>query len=215
MQEIKKLRENSIVFYTHKSNRYPKRKVKKKAKIIKEFSKSNIAKSCGNLAERLFGIAFARRGYKIVAVETNEFNEKKWEKTGHNLDYIFEKEGIFYGCEIKNSLSYIERNELNIKIEMCKYFNIHPLFILRYAPKTYIEIIRKNGGITLIFEKQIYDISQENLVKNIIKELKLPVMCSSNIPEGIMNRMEKMHKKIVNSKKIHKNKKINNGKSVV
>ena len=74
---------------------------------------------------------------------------------------------ISHGCEIKNTLSYIDRVELDIKLEMCEFFNIKPLFIMRFAPKSYIEEIRKEGGFSLIFKYQLYELSQVNLWQGI------------------------------------------------
>jgi hypothetical protein len=72
-----------------------------------------------------------------VAEKVKEYNGKKWEKTGHDLDFIFKRDGVEYGCEIKNTLGYIGKEELEIKLEMCAFWGIRPLFIMRHSPKTY------------------------------------------------------------------------------
>ena len=69
--------------------------------------------------------------------KVKEYNGNKWTDTNHDLDYIFSRDGIVYGCEIKNTLGYIPKVELETKIEMCKKFGVKPLFIMRYALKTY------------------------------------------------------------------------------
>lgn len=114
-------------------------------------------------------------------------------KTGHDLDFVFRRDNIEYGCEIKNTLGYIEKEELDTKLEMCAFWRIKPLFIMRYAPKTYNNLIYKNGGFVLLYETQIYELSQEKLVKKIRESLGLPVDCPKAIPEGIINRFEKWH----------------------
>lgn len=78
---------------------------------------------------------------------------------------MFQRDGIGYGCEIKNTLGYIPKEELEAKIKMCAFFNIRPLFIMRWSPKTYNYIIIKEGGFALLFESQIYELSQVELVK--------------------------------------------------
>jgi hypothetical protein len=34
-----------------------------------------------------------------VAKKVKEYNEKKWIETGHDLDFIFTRDGKEYGCE--------------------------------------------------------------------------------------------------------------------
>ena len=130
-------------------------------------------------------------------MKVKEYKGKKWRKTGHDLDFIFIKDGIEYGCEVKNTLGYIDKDEMDIKLEMCSFFQVKPLFIMRYAPKSYIDLIYENKGFTLLFKTQIYELSQLDLVNKIIEVTGLPVICSSGIPDGIIDRFENWHKKNV------------------
>lgn len=110
----------------------------------------------------------------------------------------FRRDKIAYGCEIKNTLAYIDKKELEIKLEMCKFFKIRPLFIMRYSPKTYNNLIIKNKGFALIFEAQIYDLSQKELVRIIKENLHYEVDCPRTIPSGIIDRFDKFHNKLKN-----------------
>ena len=49
-----------------------------------------------------------------------------------NLDRVFERDGIPYGAEIKNTLAYIDRGELHVKLRMCFYLGLRPLFTVPY-----------------------------------------------------------------------------------
>ncbi len=134
-----------------------------------------------------------RRGHPALALlallplgtKITEHNGKKWEKTGNDLDFVFSKDGIDWGCEIKNTLGYIDKDELDIKIEMCHFFNVRPLFIVRYAPKTYNHLVYINGGFALLFKTQIYELSQIQLVNRIKEITGLPVISTKSIPDGI------------------------------
>ncbi len=192
---IPKEKGTSTRFFMHHSNRYAKRAINKIEKIIEEYSQDHITRSCGHRAEDLFCKALAMRGFMPISQKVKEYKDKKWEKTNHNLDFIFTRDGISYGCEIKNTLGYIEKEELEIKMEMCDFWGIKPLFIMRYSPKTYIKMIYERGGFALIFETQIYELSQEKLVEKIRKNLELPVICSKAIPNGIIDRFDKWHKR--------------------
>ncbi|MEA1872772.1 MAG: hypothetical protein U9M91_05260 [Chloroflexota bacterium] len=65
---------------------------------------------------------------------------------------------------------------------------------MRYAPKPYIKLIYENGGFALLFETQIYELGQVELVKKIKEVTCLPVICTKSIPDGIIDRFEKWHK---------------------
>ncbi len=194
LSEIKESPRKGLVlsFIVHHTNRYPRREINKITEIVLEYSQDHITRSCGHRAEDLFYKAFAKRGFMPVAEKVKEFNDKKWEKSGHDLDYVFQKDGKSYGCEIKNTLGYIDSEELDIKLEMCNHFGVKPVFVMRYAPKTYIKKIYDYGGFSLIFETQIYELSQEELVEK-MKKIGLPVICSKAIPDGIIARFEKWH----------------------
>jgi hypothetical protein len=186
----------STRYFIHHTNRYPKRDIKKIEDVIREYSQDHITRGCGYRAEELFCNSFALRGFMPIAKKVKKYKEKVW-RTEHDLDYVFRKDNIEYGCEIKNTLGYIDKEELDIKLEMCRFFDIKPLFIMRYAPKTYNKKIYENGGFALIFETQIYELGQVELVNKIKGVIGLPVICSKGIPEGIIDRFDNWHKKQV------------------
>jgi len=193
-------------FYIHPSNRYPIRKINKMEEIINEYSQDHITRSFGQRAEDLFSLALMKKGFKYIDNKVKKFKGKTWKKTGHDLDFVFERDGIYYGCEVKNTLGRIEKNELEAKIQMCLFFRICPLFIMRYTPAVYFYEIIKRGGFALIFKYQLYDLSQVKLVQKIREVLELPVDCPIAIYEGTIKRFEDWHIKNlnVNLKKFHK-----------
>lgn len=188
----------STRYFVHRSNRYARRDARKLEGIIKEYSQDHITRSCGHRAEDLFCKALAMRGFMPVGAKVREYEGLKWEKTGHDLDFVFKRDGVSYGCEIKNTLGYIEKAELEIKLEMCQHLGVRPLFIMRYSPKSYNKMIYESGGFAMIFETQIYELSQEKLVRKMKDVLGMPVVSSKGIPDGIIDRFEKWHVRHVN-----------------
>ncbi len=182
-------------FFVHYTNRYPKRDINAIAKLVAEFSQNHIMLGCGNRAEILFAEGLASRGFAPVSKKVTEYNGKKWIKSKRDLDYIFLKDRIAYGCEIKNTLGYIDKEELEIKLEMCGFFGIRPLFIMRYSPKTYNDMIINAKGFALLFKAQIYELSQVDLVERIRAQLGYEVDCPKAIPSGIIDRFEAWHNK--------------------
>ena len=191
---VERLNGTSTRYFVHRSNRYPKRAINELEEVICSYSEDNITRGCGYRAEDLFCKALALRGFMPAGTKIKEYEGRRWTRTGHDLDFVFKRDRIEYGCEIKNTLGYIGKEELDIKIEMCAFFNIRPLFIMRYAPKSYIKLIYENGGFALLFETQIYELGQIELVKRIKEVTGLPVICTKSIPDGIIDRFEKWHK---------------------
>lgn len=192
---IEREKGTSTRYFIHHSNRYPVRAIKKLEEVIEEYSQDNITRGCGYRAEDLFCKALALRGFMPIGQKVKEFNGNKWTETNHDLDFVFTRDGVEYGCEIKNTLGYIDKDELDIKIRMCIFFNVKPFFIMRYAPKTYNKLIYENGGFALIFETQIYELGQVELVNKIREVTGLPVICTRAIPDGIIDRFENWHNK--------------------
>jgi hypothetical protein len=102
---MKRNQGGPIHFYTHKHNRYAKREINRKLKIVEEYSQEHIMRSCGLRAEDIFCTAFALHGFMPVKRNTKSYRKRRWRNTEHDLDFIFEKDNISYGSEIKNSLS--------------------------------------------------------------------------------------------------------------
>jgi len=190
---IKRGRGASTRYFIQRSNRYPIRGINKIQKVVEAYSQDHITRSCGHRAEDLFCKALAMHKFMPMEEKVKEYNGRKWTQTGHDLDFIFSRDGVEYGCEIKNTLGYIGKEEMDIKLAMCAHFGVKPLFIMRYAPKTYIDKIINEGGFALIFETQIYELSQKELVEEIKAVVGLPVICTAAIPDGIIKRFENWH----------------------
>lgn len=195
VQEEVLIRTTRVKFVFHHRLRYFKRLVSRNIKIIREYSEPTIAGACGRQAEVLFCYELLSRGFSLVAKGTNHFRGKEWTKTNHNLDFIIEGDEVSYGCEVKNTFGYIDGDELDTKLEMCEYFKIRPLFIMRFAPKTYINRIIESGGFALIYETQVYPFGNEVLVSRIKTVLGMPVDCPRAIPDGIIQRFMRWHNK--------------------
>jgi len=144
----------------------------------------------------LLDSALARAGF-MPAPEKNvsEWNGVKWTETKHNLDRIVTKDGISYGVEIKNTQNYIPRGELRLKIELCHHLGLRPLFIMRFAPKSYIEEVRRAGGFTLLFEHQMYPLSHIKLMREVRSTLNLKIDCPSDVQSGHIQRLLNWHNK--------------------
>jgi len=141
----------------------------------------------------MFDAAMATGGFLPTAKNVRSFRGKTWTQTEHNLDRIFERDGTAYGAEIKNTLPYIPQSELAVKTTICQYLGLTPLFICRFAPKSYIEATRTQGGFTLIFKYQLYPFGYAALAQRVRTKLRLPVDCPKAIQEGTIQRPLNWH----------------------
>ncbi len=184
-------------FYWSKGVRYWKREAGRTAKLIGRYSTEEVSRAVGDHGELMFDAALPRFGFMPVGREVQEYKGKKWTLTGHDLDRVFERDGVGYGAEIKNTLDYIEREELETKISMCKELGLRPLFIMRFAPKSYNDMIIKSGGYAMIFEWQLYPPGLAELAKELKEQLRLKVDIPRRIADGTIQRFLNWHMKQV------------------
>lgn len=141
----------------------------------------------------MFDAALPTKGFMPKARKVQTWRDRQWDETDHDLDRVFERDGIAYGTEIKNRLDYIERDELEVKLRMCEHLELTPLFIVRMAPKSYIEQVRQAGGYTLLVEWQLYPFGAMELAQHVRGELLLPADCPARIADGTVQRFLKWH----------------------
>ena len=97
-----------ITLFWHRSYRYPRRKAANLVKLVEEYSSPQIGESLGLHGEMMVLEGFSRFEFVRRGRNVNKFGGRKWERTDHNQDFIFERDGIPYGIEIKNTLGYMD-----------------------------------------------------------------------------------------------------------
>ena|ERR1017187_52146 len=103
---------NKLRLYWSKRNRYPKRAAAAVVEQIEAHSNPEMTGAIGHHAETLFAVAAAREGFRVHGPAIRTFQGKTWDETEHDLDWIFERDGIGWGVEIKNTWAYIDREEM-------------------------------------------------------------------------------------------------------
>lgn len=184
-----------LKFVYRRGNRYTARTKKAVGRVVARYSEPEVARAAGIQAQSLFLTALLKRGFSFHGENTNAFGGKKWVETEHDLDFVLSKDGVTYGFEVKNRLEYITRDELILKLRLCKFLGIRPVFIMRWSPKTYNNLIIEEGGYAWLFETQIYPPGLEELVGAMKEKLRLPVICSHSIPDGMVTRFENWHRR--------------------
>lgn len=128
---------------------------------------------------------------------TRVYNGTEWIRSNHDLDFIFSKDSVVYGVEVKNQLGYMNHDELRIKIAMCRALEIRPVFVVRMMPAGWINELWKAGGFALILKYQLYPLPLKNLAKRMREELGLPADAPKALEDGTMQRFLNWHYKHV------------------
>lgn len=197
--EVRKLpRAGTIKLLWHRSYRYYKREASKLIALVDEYANPNISEFIGLQGEMMVLDAFARCQFVTQGREMNRFGGEVWMESEHDLDFIFERDGIPYGIEVKNTLGYMDYEEFQIKIRLCKHLGLRPVFAVRMFPRSWMHELITAGGFGLIFKYQLYPWGQRELGRKIAQELGLPIDSPRAIRSGTMTRFLRWHEGLVN-----------------
>jgi hypothetical protein len=183
--------EVKIRLYRRKSHVNWRRQAKEILQLVRAFSNEDFARGLGHHGEQMFDAALPRAGFLPLGRNVKSVDGRNWEESGHDLDRLFVREGVRYGVEIKNRLSYMDFSDIQTKTRMCQFFGIVPLFIVRMFPKSYFDYIYEQGGVSLIFEHQLYPHGQHQFAREVKQKLRIPVDCPASIYEGTLTRLLK------------------------
>jgi hypothetical protein len=184
----------SINLVWYRGYRFYRRSAARLVTLVEEYADPNIGGVVGLHGEFMVLEGFARSEFVMRGRNTREFAGKVWTQTGHNLDFIFERDGRAYGVEVKNTLGYMDYDEFRTKIRICKFLGIHPVFAARMLPKTWMNELITGGGYGLIMKYQLYPWTHKELAKRVASELGLPVDAPRTLAEGTMHRFLKWHR---------------------
>lgn len=185
----------NISYYHATTHRYWRRQAQDVIALVTQFSAPAFTAGLGAQGELLFEAALPTAGFLPKGRKVRAHGGKEWSETEHDLDRVFERDGIAYGAEIKNTLKYIPRDELTVKMRMCKHLGLRPLFIVRAAAKSYINEVRLAGGFTLVFKYQLYPFGQKAFADTVREALRVPVDSPARIADGTVQRFLNWHLK--------------------
>jgi len=185
----------TITIYRANAYRYWKRQADEIVRLVSQFSRPSFTLALGAQGETMFDAALPTVGFMPSGRNVRSYGGVEWTKTGHDLDRVFERDGIAYGAEIKNTLGYIEKEELEVKVAMCHCLGLRPLFIVRMAPKSYVNFVEQEGGFTLIFKYQLYPFGAKAFADEVRSKLRLPTDSPARIEDGTVKRLLDWHVK--------------------
>jgi hypothetical protein len=180
----------TIKLVWHKNFRFYKRAAEEVFKLVDYYTSAATDGALGMQGEHLVLAAFARQKFLLIAEETNTYGDIAWDKTKHNLDFIFERDGAAFGIEVKNTLGYLDIAEFLIKIRLCRHLGVTPIFAVRMLPETWAHALIQSGGYAMIMGYQFYPWTHKDVANRMRDELGLPVDTPKKIEQGTMQRFE-------------------------
>jgi hypothetical protein len=188
---------SEIKLVWNRRHRYYRRDAKRVVQLVEEYGSPNMCAAIGLHGEQMVLGGFARREFVMRGYNTRRYREREWIESNHTLDFIFERDGIAYGVEVKNTLSYMDEEEFDTKIRLCEHLGVVPVFAVRMLPRTWINYLVGRGGYAMILKYQLYPWTHVELARRVGKELGLPVDAPKTLADGTMDRFLKFHRKKV------------------
>ncbi|MCI3950715.1 MAG: putative metal-dependent hydrolase [Burkholderiales bacterium] len=147
----------------HRSHRYYRRDATKVVRLVEEYANPNVGGAVGLHGEHMVLEGFARRQFVMRGRNASVYGTRVWESTAHDFDFIFERDSVSYGVEVKNTLGYMAYDEWKVKMQICAFLRIKPVFAARMLPKSWINEIIQGGGYAMILKYQLYPIAHREL----------------------------------------------------
>jgi hypothetical protein len=175
---------SEIKLLWHKNYRFYKRSAEEVLKLVDEYTTAATDGALGMQGEHLVLAAFARQRFLLIAEESRAYGPNTWQETNHDLDFIFERDGVAYGVEVKNTLGYLDVEEFLTKIKLSRHIGVKPVFAVRALPKTWAHALVQAGGYAMIMGFQFYPWTHKELADTIRETLGLPVDTPKRIEQG-------------------------------
>jgi hypothetical protein len=78
----------------HRSYRFYRRSATRVISLVEEYADPNIGASLGLQGEMLVLEGFARLAFVMRGRDVHAYGGRQWQESGHDLDYLFERDGI-------------------------------------------------------------------------------------------------------------------------
>jgi hypothetical protein len=181
----------------HKSYRYPRRSASRVLALVDEYSHHDVSADLGRHGEALVLEGFARHQFVMIGRDTRSYRGQTWADTNNDVDFIFERDGVGYGVEVKNQLTYLPHGLLERKVNLCLGLGLRPVLAVRMLPKEWTNEVINAGGYAMIMKFQMYPKYRQDLVDRMRDELGFPVDTPERLLDGTMQRFLGWHAKNV------------------
>ncbi|MGQ4892982.1 MAG: hypothetical protein ACP6IP_10960 [Candidatus Njordarchaeia archaeon] len=140
---------------------------------------SEISRHMGHVAEIAWWQAFKNNSWEVIPQNEENvgkgINEYKGRRAtvNNDIDFIAIKDGIEYGIEIKNGLTYPD--DLFWKMIVALDLELIPLIIARWLNPAQVNLFKKVGIPFIIFKDAMYSKTYESIIREIRETLGIPI----------------------------------------
>ncbi len=182
----------SVNFYYTDQIKYKDRKKTKLFNAIKLLDENS--EEIGNCGEDVVERSFNRiRSMEFIGKETQRYNGKEWGETGEDLDFIFEYDGVGVGVEVKNRLPYPKKSTIQSKAQICEYLGLKPVFVVRFFPWHWKDILTSRDGFFLAFEDLLVPHYLEELQESLDDMDGLSISNDITLPQDDRDRFKEQY----------------------
>lgn len=150
-------------------------------KIDLSYAIFSLSSYAGFYAQGLWLKAFRDLNFDIPGIDVNELEDKR-ASIGEDIDFVAEKEGLRFGVEVKNRLSYPP--DFKEKFQVAAELGTIPFFVVRRLPSSTFNWINERGGLIKIYETAIHSPDFKSKIDECRDILGYPLITLNEISEG-------------------------------
>lgn len=197
--------EHPNVFYRLPNSNYNELLPTMKTKLDLSIFIAGVGEEMGRHAELAWWRAFKRNNWSVFPdseTEVQGVSEYKGRKatTGHDIEFVAERDGIEYGVEVKNRLTYPD--DPYWKLLVCMDLALVPLVVARWLnPGQPGIIIALGGAKPFIYRTAIYAKTYEPIINQAKSLLKFPIDARDEIDDAyFLPRIQSIHEDFIRNK---------------
>lgn len=176
-----------LLFYRLSSTPYNKL-IQERIKIKRDCSTFVLALSsyAGFYAQKLWVEVFRQLGFDIHGEDRDEFEGNRASVEG-DIDIIVERDGVVFGVEVKNGLSY--PTNIRRKFRIAAELKTIPFFVARALSWGDRKWLPAYGGLMKLYDVSIFSHDCPKKVKECIKILGYPIMAIDRVSEHVVGHL--------------------------
>jgi len=154
--------------------------------------------------EDLFQDAFLSLGFKFHGRDVSSFGGRKAvgvpSKEPPNLDFVFERDGVRYGIDVKNWIRYEwnSRDEVVSKLRVAADLGVVPFIVARYMDKDLVyKRIVQEGSLVYRYRHLLVPSVYESLAEAARELLGYPILAVDKLPGFKVDWIGKLHSAFV------------------
>ena len=155
-------------------------------KVDLSYAIFSLSSYAGFYAQGVWLKAFRDVNFDVLGTDVNELEGKRASISG-DIDFVAEKEGVRFGVEVKNGLSY--PTDFKEKFQIAAELGTIPFFVARRLPSSTFYWINERGGLIKIYETAIHAPDFKSKVDECIDILGYPLITLNEISEETKSKL--------------------------